>query len=69
MQKDIEVKVTFTEGYQRRFTEACLQVLQKRRDRIQQPSMSPESAVGQLNQRIRGTSDLQEELKETQAPA
>lgn len=28
--KDIKVKVTYTEGYQKRFTEACLEVLKKR---------------------------------------
>lgn len=44
--KDIEVKVTFTEGYQKRFTEACLQVIQKRRDGIQQEINHPKKAAG-----------------------
>lgn len=44
--KDIEVKVIFTEGYQRRFTEACLQVIEKRRHETQQPiSSQKKSAV------------------------
>ena len=30
MKKEIKVKVTFTEGYQKRFTEACLEVLKRR---------------------------------------
>lgn len=46
MQKDIKVEVTFTEGYQKRFTEACLEVLKKRKDRTQQTIRSPEKAVG-----------------------
>ena len=29
-EKDIKVKVTYTEGYQKRFTEACLEVLKRR---------------------------------------
>lgn len=48
MQKDIEVKVIFTEGYQRRFTEACLQVLQKRRDGVQQPISPQKKSDGSL---------------------
>lgn len=28
--EDIKVKVNFTEGYQKRFTEACLKQLEKR---------------------------------------
>lgn len=30
MKKEIKVRVTFTEGYQKRFTEACLEVLRRR---------------------------------------
>ena len=29
-EKDIKVKVTYTEGYKKRFTEACLEVLKRR---------------------------------------
>lgn len=28
--EDVKVKVTYTEGYQRRYTQACLEVLKKR---------------------------------------
>ena len=28
--KDIKIKVTYTDGYQKRYTEACLEVLRKR---------------------------------------
>lgn len=31
MKKEIKVKVEFSEGYERRFTEACLDVLRKRK--------------------------------------
>lgn len=30
MKKDIKVKVTFTEGYAERFTEACVRVAKRR---------------------------------------
>lgn len=30
MKKDVKVKVTYTEGYQKRYTQACLEVLKKR---------------------------------------
>ena len=30
LKKEIKVRVTFTEGYQKRFTEACLEVLRRR---------------------------------------
>ena len=46
MQKDIKVKVTFTEGYQRRFTEACLQVIEKRRYKPQQTINYQEKTAG-----------------------
>ena len=31
--KEIKVKVTFTEGYEERFTKACLEVLLKREEK------------------------------------
>lgn len=30
---DVEVKVTFTEGYQQRFTMACINVIKRRQDK------------------------------------
>lgn len=30
MKKEIKIKVTFTEGYQERYTKACLEVIRKR---------------------------------------
>lgn len=30
MKKEIKVQVTYSEGYQKRFTEACLKVIKKR---------------------------------------
>lgn len=30
MKKEIKVKVTYSEGYQKRFTQACLNVIKKR---------------------------------------
>lgn len=30
IKKEIKVKVTFTEGYEKRFTQACLDVLKRR---------------------------------------
>ena len=30
MKKEIKVQVTYSEGYQKRFTEACLNVIKKR---------------------------------------
>ena len=30
MKKEINVKVIFTEGYEKRYTQACLEVLRKR---------------------------------------
>mgnify|MGYP001042155144 CR=1 FL=1 len=34
-QKDVKVKVEYTEGYEKRFTEACLKIL-KRREKQQE---------------------------------
>ena len=34
--RDIKVVVTLTEGYQKRFTEACLQIFKKRQERLEQ---------------------------------
>lgn len=39
-QQEIKVKVEFTEGYEKRFTEACLQQLRKRNK-----AMNPEPEV------------------------
>ena len=36
MKKEIKVKVTFTEGYQKRYTQACLDVLEKRETKKQE---------------------------------
>lgn len=30
MKKDIKVKIVFSEGYEKRFTEACIKVAKKR---------------------------------------
>lgn len=32
MKKEIKVKLTFTEGYQERFTKACIRVAKKREE-------------------------------------
>lgn len=44
--KDIKVEVTFTEGYQKRFTEACLQVIEKRKYKPQQTMSSQKREAG-----------------------
>jgi len=31
MKKEIKIEVTFTEGYEERFTKACLEVIRKKR--------------------------------------
>lgn len=46
MQKEIKVEVKFTEGYQKRFTEACLQVIEKRRYKPQQTISSQKRTAG-----------------------
>lgn len=33
--EDIKVEVKFTEGYQKRYTEACLKVIKQREERAQ----------------------------------
>lgn len=45
MQKEIKVEVTFTEGYQKRFTEACLEVLNERENGNQQTIKVPEKVI------------------------
>lgn len=38
----MDVKVEFTEGYEKRFTEACCRMLAKRNQRLTPPSVTPE---------------------------
>lgn len=33
MKKEVKVKITFTEGYEERFTKACIEVAQRRIER------------------------------------
>lgn len=40
--KEIKVRVEFSEGYEKRFTEACLQQLRKRNKANQMPQISEE---------------------------
>ena len=46
--KDIKVSVTFTEGYEDRFTEACLEVIKKR----ESEDIDPRSKVYKKKQNI-----------------
>lgn len=46
MKKDIKVEVKYTEGYQTRFTEACLQVIEKRKYKPSQPIDSQKRSTG-----------------------
>lgn len=43
--KDIKVKVTYTEGYEKRFTKSCLEQLKKREEQQLQSSKQKKEAV------------------------
>lgn len=44
MKKDIKVKITLSEGYEERFTKACIQVARKRVE-SQEKEHHPDSAI------------------------
>ena len=46
MQRNVKVNVTLTEGYQARFTKACLEILQKRQERLRQTIKLSDKAAG-----------------------
>lgn len=58
MQRDIKVEVTLTEGYQKRFTEACLQVLEKRKNGIPQTIRTMENIASDMQEERRAASLL-----------
>lgn len=43
--EDIKVHVTLTEGYERRFTEACLKVAQRREEKPKAAILKPPEPV------------------------